>query len=339
MSVESLAETPAEVSPPSATLRWLRQFAVLLPFVGVAWLAWDFPPQNWWSTAFWLCWTSYFLFCWTSLFHETVHLTLPKPRWFTVILGRAIGTVLLTPYTVYREAHIRHHAYLNRPNDWELWPYSDPHCSLGFRRAFAWADLVLGLFTSPYIYSRIYFHPTSPIRDPSTRRAIRNEYLAVVIFWGAILGWVSWVQAWPQFLLAWVIPHWLAGIVQTGRKFTEHLGMSSFEPVSGTRTVVSRSPITRLCSFLNFEIFVHGPHHRFPRIQHHELKNRMQALIQQEPETIYPLYSSYLAATWAMLPALLYRPGVGLNAGGNLNQVSRDDVQEFVEDARELTVA
>ena len=40
--------------------------------------------------------------------------------------GRLLGTMMFTPYTAYREVHIRHHAYLNTPRDWELWPYSDP---------------------------------------------------------------------------------------------------------------------------------------------------------------------------------------------------------------------
>ena len=57
----------------------LRQFAALLPFVGVYCLAVGYPGVRWEVQLFWTLWTAYFLFCWTSLFHETVHLTLPRP--------------------------------------------------------------------------------------------------------------------------------------------------------------------------------------------------------------------------------------------------------------------
>src|SRR6516225_9864828 len=59
--------------------------------------------------------TAYAYFSMTSCFHECAHLTLTGRKWFDVWLGRALGTAMLTPYTTYREAHIRHHAYLNKP--------------------------------------------------------------------------------------------------------------------------------------------------------------------------------------------------------------------------------
>ena len=67
--------------------------------------------------------------------------------------------------------------YLNRPDDWELWPYSDPAASRPFRIVFAWCDLLLGFITTPYMYGRIFFHKNSPITAPPTRAAILKEYL------------------------------------------------------------------------------------------------------------------------------------------------------------------
>lgn len=331
----SVSSVPESAVRPAGLL--IRQFAVLLPFLGVFGLAFGWPSSHWAVRIAWVLWTSYFLFCWTSVFHEVAHQTLPRPKWFNILMGRIIGTVLLTPYNVYRESHIRHHAYLNRPNDWELWPYSDPHCSLGFRRMFVWLDLVFGALTSPYIYGRIFFHQESPIQKPEIRRAILWEYVAIGVFWGAILTWVGWNGYWFEFLLAWVIPHWIAGLIQSGRKMTEHLGMSSFDPLRGTRTVLSRNPITRLASFLNFDIFVHGPHHRYPRISHEQLRGKMGEHLQNEPDIEFPVYQSYLAATRAMLPCLFLKPGVGLNAGATAaNRVTQEDVSEFLEDVTVL---
>lgn len=315
----------------------VRQFTILLPFVGVWALAAGYPSEHWAVRVGWTLWTSYFLFCWTSVFHETAHQTLPKPKWYNVLLGRAIGTILLTPYNVYRESHIRHHAYLNRPNDWELWPYSDPRTSLAFRRMYVWFDLVFGAVSSPFIYSRIYFHKESPISNPKVRRAIRNEYVAIVLFWGGLAAWLTYSGHWPTFWLCWGIPHVLAGVLQTGRKFTEHLGMASFDPLQGTRTVISRKLVTRLSSFLNFDIFVHGPHHRYPRISHEFLKSKMGEHLTGQPDVAFPLYGSYLAATKSMLPCLFFKPGVGLNAGAEAaNAVTQEDVEEFLEDVTVL---
>lgn len=312
----------------------LRQFAALLPFVGVYCLAVGYPGFRWEVQLFWTLWTAYFLFCWTSLFHETVHLTLPRPAWYNVTLGRIIGTLLLVPYHVYRESHIRHHAYLNRPNDWELWPYSDPNRSVWFRRVFAWVDLCFGFLTAPYVYGRTYFHPNSPIKQFEVLRAIRREYLAMGLFWGSMAILIVMTGTGMMFIRAWVIPHMLAGIFQVGRKFTEHLGMASFDPLLGTRTVMGRNFITRFASFLNFEIFVHGPHHRYPRVSHQNLKGKMHEHLQREPMLQIPCYSSYLSAVAAMLPSLLVNPGVGMNAGAAaLNRVDVADVSEFLVDS------
>src|SRR5436190_14181298 len=82
--------------------------------------------------------TAYGMLCYTSCLHEVVHQTLFRRARLNVALGRLIGTPIFIPYTAYRETHIRHHAYLNTPDDWELWPYATPGTSLPFRRVFVW---------------------------------------------------------------------------------------------------------------------------------------------------------------------------------------------------------
>lgn len=265
---------------------------------------------------FWTLLTTYSLFCWLSCFHETVHSTLCRNRTTNLILGRVIGMVVCTPYTVYRETHIRHHAYLNRPGDWELWPYSDPNASRSFRVAFAWCDLLLGFLTGPITYGRIFFHKDSPIKSPETRRAIYWEYGLSLLYWSLLLGVVAWYGAWRLFLMTWMVPHALAGMLQTGRKFTEHLGMPSFDPLLGTRTVIGNNALTRFCTEANFDIFIHGPHHRHPRLPHSELARKMRDYVEQAPQTRYPIFSTYTKAVLDMLPSLFFNPGVGVNAGG-----------------------
>lgn len=326
--------TPAELnSLPEG--RTGRRFLVgrLLP-VGLWFLANPWPGDQWPTQVFWTVCTTFSLFCWLSCFHETIHHTVCRSRKANIILGRIIGMVVLTPYTVYRESHIRHHAYLNRPGDWELWPYSDPSASRSFRMAFAWCDLLLGFITGPYIYGRTFFHKKSPIASPELRTAIHWEYLLSALFWGVTLGFVAWFNAWYGFLKIWIVPHALAGILQTGRKFTEHLGMQSFDPLMGTRTVIGENAWTRFCAQANFDIFVHGPHHRHPRLPHAELASKMHEYVRNTPEAGYPVFSTYARAVRAMLPALFRNPGVGLNAGGVLPRTAAVEkvIETFVSD-------
>lgn len=262
--------------------------------------------------------TAYALFCWTSVFHETVHHTYCKSKRRNIWVGRVIGAVIGAPYTTYRETHIRHHAYLNKPVDWELWPYSDPTKPLWFRRLFVWFDLACGFASAPLVYGRIFFHKNSPLTSPAIRATVRKEYLACVMLWGTVIGLTAWYGAWLFFLKVWGIPHFLAGVMQTGRKLTEHLGMASYDPLQGTRTVIGKNFWSRWCTFVNFDIFIHGPHHRHPRISHDQLAGKMQDYVAHNPDVHYPIYGSYWRATWSMLPCLFKNPGVGVNAGAAL---------------------
>lgn len=285
-----------------------RRLILLVPFLAatVVWSWWTPNPYIPWLLAFPI---AYFFLCATSLLHEFIHrINHVRCRWW----ARFIGMLIVTPATAYRETHVRHHAYLNRPVDWELWPYSDPSCSRGFRRLFAWFDILAGFATSPLIYGRIYWSRQSPL-PPQARRQITLEYVASVVFWGAVFAGVTYYGQWWNFARAVALPWWIAGVMQTMRKFTEHLGMSSFDPLEGTRTVHGGNFITRICSYLNSDIFVHGPHHRSPMVTADELDTFATELRTQQERKL-PFYRTYAAATWAMLPHLLFNPGCGQNA-------------------------
>ncbi len=307
--------------------------------IGLYFLSFPWPADHWAVNAFWTVFTAYFLFCWTSCFHETVHQTLTRFKPVSIWLGRFLGTPIFVPYTVYRESHIRHHAYLNKPYDWELWPYASPECSKTFRRVFVWLDLFGGIVTGPIVYGRIYFHKDSPLKNPAIRRAIRNEYFFIVVFWGVIAACMQYFDCWGDFFRVWFMPMLVGSVMQTGRKLTEHLGMPSFDPMLGTRTVLGSNWLTRFGTFVNFDIFVHGPHHRHPRAAHNQLGQKMHDYMVNNPQTSYPVYQHYWQATWAMLPFLFTNPGCGVNAGAEA-PVRRDaDVQDFVGDVtREILV-
>jgi len=242
---------------------------------------------------------------------------------------------MFVPYTAYRETHIRHHAYLNKPNDWELWPYSSPQAPLWFRRLYVWFDLFVGFLSAPIVYGRIYFHRDSPLKTEQ-RKAVIGEYLAMIVFWGALIGLTARYGAWQALLLVWFVPLFLAGIYQNGRKLTEHLGMQSYDPLLGTRTVVGNSLVTRLCTFLNFDIFVHGPHHRHPKVSHDQLEELTRKYASEAVEKQLPIFTTYLDATKDMVRWMFLNPGVGVNVGAEAPEVDKaPEVDNFLTDVTE----
>lgn len=308
-----------------------RLLSLPLAGLGMAAVGLGFGQDNLWLAAAIALYTAAMMFCWTSALHEAAHQTLWPSRTASIWSGRILGTLMFTPYTAYREVHIRHHAYLNTPRDWELWPYSDPNASLTFRRLFVWFDLLAGVVAGPLIYGRIYFHPDSPIEKPEVRRTIRYEYLGIAILWGGIWTYTTVAGLWAEHSRAVLLPMYLAAFMQTGRKFTEHLGMASFDPLEGTRTVLPRQWLLRLSSFLNFDIFIHGPHHRHPRIAHTTLEDKLTEHQRDNPEVVYPTYERYWQATWAMLPSMFRNPGCGVNAG-SVDPEATPEVDDFVSD-------
>lgn len=279
-------------------------------------------------------WVAFLTFCWFCVggsFHESVHHTLFKSASRNVMFGRILGIMIGIPYSVYRETHRRHHACLNTPGDYELWPYSDPRASLVFRRVFVWIDLLGGVVTAPYIYGRIYFL-RDPRISPEVRRTIFWEYVSILFAWLAfVIGLVEWATRigfdWRQFDPVWLLPLLLSPLVNTGRKFVEHLGLESQDPILGTRTVVASNPLTRITSYFNFDIAVHGPHHRYPKSSHNELTPRMRSYQQDHPDQVIPLFGSYLAAVIDMIPCLWRRPSTGnLLASGSMSGESTESI-------------
>jgi len=254
---------------------------------------------------------AYFQHCWTIIFHEDAHYALyPAKRWHNIFNGTIVGTLLLVPFTIYRQVHIRHHNRMNTPDDWELWPYTDPSRSLTFRRMFVALDVLLGAWVGPYIYDRIFWARNSPMTDPGMRRRVAIEFGLIVLFWGSVLGVVAWYGAWQKFAMIYLIPAWLTGLIQTFRKLTEHLGLPAGGAMNGARTVLSQTAIGRAMAWTSFHIEAHGLHHRYPQMPHGNLKRAMDVTEDVAPELVFP---SYWRAVCNMLPHLL-RPGIGVNA-------------------------
>ena len=264
------------------------------------------------------CW-----FCVGGLSHELVHQNLPLGPRVTRIIAQCIGISIGIPYSVYKDVHMRHHAYLNTPLDWELWPYSDPNASLGFRRCFLWFDVCFGSLATPLIWGRICFSAKSPV-DDALKKTMRKEYLVMAAFWLTVVGCLAWMIATKRYELTGtsfliVLPVLLAANCNSVRKIMEHVGTESIDPILGTRTVVGRSLLTRLISYFDFDLAVHGPHHRYPKLEHTQLKQKMGEIEAADESVSYPVYQSFTAALLDTARTAILNPGVGVNAGCNVD--------------------
>jgi fatty acid desaturase len=284
-----------------------------------------------WSVTLGYCW-----FCVAGSFHEAVHQTMGRWREANIWFGRVVGTLLGIPYSAYRETHIRHHAYLNTADDYALWPYSKPGTSLAFRGAFVVFDILGAVIANPVVHGRIYWKRKSPL-SAQAKTAITREYIAIAAFWSiVVISMTTLIQMeivdWKRLDPMWLLPLPIAAAFNGFRKFTEHLGMASTDPILGTRTVIGKGWITRLCSYFNFELFVHGPHHRFPKAPHFELESKLAEYRRKHPDAVVPVFTSYLAAVWDTLPCLWRNPGVGVNVGGVTQYHFSPGVENFVSE-------
>lgn len=279
--------------------------------VAVASIATGWPTDHWAWYVLVVAWLAYFQHAWMTIFHEDAHYALYRGKSHNVRNGTIVGTLLMVPFSVYRQVHIRHHSRMSLPEDWELWPYCDPSKSLRFRRIFLFFDIFFGLLLGPYIYGRIYFVKDSPIRDPKLRRRIALEYLLIVAFWGSILALVAYLGAWWFFARIYLIPAYVTGIVQTIRKLTEHLGLPAGDAMHGARTVVTRGPVGRAFSYTSFHIASHGLHHLFPQMPHDNLEKAFE--LKREENRDAPVFPSHFRAMLDMTRHLAH-PGIGVNA-------------------------
>lgn len=224
--------------------------------------------------------------------HESVHSMLSRSRWRNEAWGLVVGILSLTPPSVYRYVHNRHHAYLGGERDPEFWPYNLPGTPRWRRLAYASAELALGMIVTPALYSWRTWKAW-PSHRPALRRRLVLEWLATGVFWTALVALMIPTGWWPLLIVGHVVPAWLAGVGQTLRKFTEHLGREGTDIPAMTRTVVYRGFWGRLASKSQLHVDHHGTHHRWPRIPGRNLPAATELLLATFPARPF---SSHFAA-------------------------------------------
>jgi fatty acid desaturase len=235
-------------------------------------------------------------------FHEAAHGSLCPWRPLNEYLGRVIGLQAFISLSLYRELHHWHHAHLGTPRDEEFWPFTDPANAKWKRRLAAIGELFFGVLYTPLLYFRAYIRTGSRIQIPVYRRVmIWAEVLAPFLVWGGVTAVTIYYEVFTYYLISYLAPAFLAGNVQSWRKYIEHVGLTGDSWATLTRAI--RPPTT--AGHVVSESLLHEPyhdlHHRYPKIPYENLPH---AAAVDPPTDGVPLFPSYRAALWDLLKAL-----------------------------------
>jgi fatty acid desaturase len=235
--------------------------------------------------------------------HDAAHETFCPNRVLNEAVGIFIGTLGLIEFSLFRYVHHTHHSYLGTPRDEELWPFVNPEVPRWRRRLAATLELTVGLVYTPFLLLRAFFRKDSTIREPALRRRVWAELALMVAVWGGIVAATAYWQAWTFLLVVFVAPAFVAGNMQSWRKYIEHMGLTGDKVLGCTRTIVPQTWLGHVLVFTLFHEPYHGVHHTFPRLPHETLPEFSPML---EPVTSdeVPPFANYRGALIDMVSSL-----------------------------------
>ena len=236
-------------------------------------------------------------------FHEASHGLLRRSRLLNEVDGLILGTLSFMSFSLYRAAHQMHHMHLSTERDEELWPFIHPDKPRWLRILAAFLELTMGLFFLPLLFLRIFLRAGSPIRSRKVRRRIWKEYALIALAWTAIGFAVSHWHVGKYFLWMYALPAFLAGNLQSWRKYIEHVGLTGSTVNSSTRSIVARGLGGKLVAFTLLHEPYHGVHHLHMALPHAELPARASVLAPQTQAEMHP-FANYRQALGHLLRSL-----------------------------------
>lgn len=235
--------------------------------------------------------------------HEASHGMLRKNRRFNEFDGILIGTFSLISFSLYRAVHQTHHAHLTRERDYEFWPLTDTALPRWFRRLAAFLELNFGVFFSSFIFLRAFLCSHSPVRSRRVRRRIWAELALTVVTWIALISAVATFGLWKYFIWIYLVPAFIAGNLQSWRKYIEHVGLMGTTVRGATRSIVANTWLGRLCAFTLLHEPLHGIHHQRAGLPHFTLPRHIEKLTPQNEEELPP-FPSYSQAFMDLIRSL-----------------------------------
>ena len=252
---------------------------------------------------------SHFMHGMLIAFHEATHGLLRNTRRLNEVDGILIGFFCLMSFNLYRAAHQTHHAHFATERDEELWPFVHPRIPRWARMLAAFLELTLGLLYTPFLLLRCFLRRGSPIRSRKVRRRIWAELALIAAVWTCTLWAIARWNAWSYFLCMYFAPAYLAGNLQSWRKYIEHVGLTGSTIKSATRSIVPESRLGRFFAFTLLHEPYHCVHHQQVGLSHAELPQHASSLQPTAPDEHAP-YRSYRHAL-ADLICCLADPRVG----------------------------
>ena len=236
-------------------------------------------------------------------FHEASHGHLRRNRQLNELDGVLIGLMSFMSFSLFRAAHQSHHAHFATERDEELWPFVLTTTPRWVRISVACIELTCGLFFTPFLFLRSFLRNGSPIRSKKVRRRIWQELTLMVITWTSVLIAVWYFDVWRYFLWMYFLPIFIAGNLQSWRKYIEHIGLTGSTVNSATRNIVARGWPGRLFAFTLLHEPYHGLHHLHVSLPHAELPKLAHELEPKHEDEIHP-FPSYTHALLHLLCSL-----------------------------------
>ncbi|GAA5115470.1 fatty acid desaturase [Luteolibacter yonseiensis] len=236
-------------------------------------------------------------------FHEASHGLLRRNRKFNEFDGVLIGLLSFMSFSLYRASHQSHHAHFTTERDEELWPFVFTSSPRWFRVLIAIFELTFGMFFVPFLFLRTFLRKGSPIRSKKVRKRIWQEFALMGVLWVVILTTVAFFGLWKYFLWMYFIPTFIAGDLQSWRKYIEHVGLTGSTINSGTRNIVADTWTGKLVAFTLLHEPYHGLHHLHVGLPHAELPRLAPELEPKHPDEIHP-FPSYRHAMLHLFRAL-----------------------------------
>ena len=165
------------------------------------------------------------------------------------------------------------------------------------------AELTCGLIFTPLLFLRTFLRKGSPIRSKKVRKRIWREFALIAVVWTLILSAVAWFGVWSYFLWLYLIPTFIAGNLQSWRKYIEHVGLTGSTINSGTRSIVATGLGGRLVAFTLLHEPYHGLHHLHVGLPHAELPRLAPELQPKHEDEIHP-FPSYRHALLHLVRSL-----------------------------------